>query len=96
MKLSFWEEEMSFNIKKILSVKVLGVLVKRINAYKRNQSIDFDETKKDLSKLKNKQLRKKMSYSKNITLWRETLILKRTIILKQLKEYTKLIIFLFE
>ena len=44
MKLNLWEEEMSFNIEKILSVKMLEVLVKCINAYKTNQSNDFDET----------------------------------------------------
>ena len=44
MKLNLGEEEMSFNIEKILSVKMLEVLVKWINAYKTNQSNDFHET----------------------------------------------------
>ena len=51
---------MSFSLKKILLVKKLERLEKGINGYKVNQSIDFDETKKALSKLKNKKSWKKL------------------------------------
>ena len=44
MKLNLLVEELSFNIETILPLKMLEVLVKCINAYKTNQSNDFDET----------------------------------------------------
>ena len=59
MELTVWGEKMTSNLKKNFLVKNLKHLVKCINGYKINQSNDFDETQKDLSKLKNKKLWKK-------------------------------------
>ena len=50
---------MSFSLKKILLVKLLAKLVKCINGYKIVQINDFEETWKNLSKLKIKKLGKK-------------------------------------
>ena len=44
MKLKKWEEEVSFSLEKIFSVKMLKALEKCWNGYKKNQSNDFDET----------------------------------------------------
>ena len=90
------EKKMTSNLKKNFLVKNLEHLVKCINGYKINQSNDFDETQKALSKLKNKKLWKKTSRSKTIKLWRKTAFSKRTVILKQLKEYLNMIDLLFE
>ena len=43
MKFNLWDGEMSFSLKKIFSLKMLEGLVKCINAYKTNQSNDFNE-----------------------------------------------------
>ena len=43
MKLNIWDGELSFSLKKILSLRMLEGLVKCIKAYKINQSNDFDE-----------------------------------------------------
>ena len=50
---------MSFSLKKIHLVKLLAKLVKCINGYKKIQINDFEETWKNLSKLKIKKLGKK-------------------------------------
>ena len=43
MEFKKWDVEMSFNLKKILSLKKLEGLRKCKNFYKINQSNDFDE-----------------------------------------------------
>ena len=46
MKINLWEDKMFFSLKKILLVKLLEGSVKCISEDNKNQSNNFDETKK--------------------------------------------------